>query len=137
MFHMPCALCAIHQCLQLRSCQGKGEMNDKKNPRQARGTPYQNRAQLCSPSGNISASVPPISSSQLPPSTLSSLLHLFSPFNDLTQSSQVGRPGVENGRLLLFPWLPRAGCRPLPSLPSSHPLPPTPFTSPTFKPPVP
>lgn len=112
----------------LRSCQAKGEMNDKKNPRQARGTRYQNRAQLSSPRGNIGASVPPTASSHSPPP-------LASPFmTRKTQSSQVGGPGwrMEDS----FPsWVP--GPESLSPPPSSPPPPPRPFTSSTFKPPAP
>ena len=49
---------------------------------------------------------------------------LFLPFYDPTQSSQVGRPRVENGRLLLSLRLPRADCCPLP-LSARFPPPPT------------
>lgn len=88
----------------LRSCQAKGEMNDKKNPRQARGTSYQDGAQFCSSSGNIQ----PLCLQFLPPNSPPPA-PLFLPFYDPTQSSQVGRPRVENGRppfpLPFWGWL--------------------------------
>ena len=64
----------------LRNCQAKGEMNDKENPRQARGTPYQDGAQFCSSSGNTQPLclqfLPP--NSPHPPSPLSStMLHVL------------------------------------------------------------
>lgn len=106
----------------LRSSQAKEEVNDKKNPRPARGTPYQNRARLCSPSGKTSAaSIPPSPSSGLPqpPSLSSASSPLSCPQRPRAHRR---RASSGEGRLLSssFPGLPAAlsPC-PVPTPPTS------------------